>query len=182
MKKKKNKYLIILILILFNNFIQGQNKNHTQEKNTFILSKTVFNINGISLNNNFNLSIYIDKIGKPDKVIRGGQKIIDEFGFDDYELSFSKNRLVAGHGYLLNAYIFEKGISFNGIEVGNNREKIERTFNIETFNQKSISLISINDHHLQIELSESGIIIELIFSSPIWKNQCITTVKIYNDF
>ena len=141
--------------------------NSSSEPKEFLLKKTMFNINEISLIDTFNLETYIDKIGKPDKIEKGGQKIIDEFGFDDYDLSYSKNRLVAGHGYLLNAYIFEKGILFNGIEIGNNRFKIEQTFKIETMNEKSIRLVSSNDLVLRIELNEDGIITELYFTSMI---------------
>ena len=90
----------------------------------------------MSLINTFNLNTYINKLGKPDKLKKGGQEIIDKFGYDDYELIYSKNKLVAGHGQLLNASIFESGISFNGIEIGNGRKKIEKTFKIETLNEK----------------------------------------------
>ena len=181
--KIKNQLIIIILALVFFGCGQSKNKeNKIEQKNysekeiitnsslepkVFLLMETSFNINGISLIDTFNLETYIDKIGKPDKIERGGQKIIDEFGFDDYEFSYSKNRLVAGHGYLLNAYIFERGISFNGIEIGNNRIKIEQTFKIETMNEKSIQLISSNDQILRIELNENGIITELYFTSMI---------------
>ena len=160
-KKKENK-------IEQNNNTEIVNReNYSLEPQEFHLNETSFNINGISLIYRFNLEAYIEKIGKPDKIERGGQKIIDEFGYDDYSLFYSKNNLVAGHGQLLSAYIFEPGISFNGIEIGNDRDKVEKTFNINTMNENSIKIVSRNDHVLSVEFDENGKIFEMSFYSPI---------------
>ena len=109
--------------------------DHAQKKQldtiSFIL-ETEFTLKGIPTNAKFDLNKYIEVFGKPEKIQRGGPEIIKEFGCDDYMIKFSKIEIWAGHCYLSDAFIEEKDIDINGVEIGDKRTKIEKTFNIET--------------------------------------------------
>jgi hypothetical protein len=100
--------------------------------------ETQFTLNGIPTNGKFDYERYIELLGKPDEERRGGPEIIAEHGCDDFMLSFSKNEIWAGLCLLSDAFIEEKGIDINGLEIGDSREKVENTFGINTKNRGEV--------------------------------------------
>ncbi len=104
---------------------------------SFIL-KTEFTLKGMPTNDKFDYNKFVEKLGKPDKLWRGGPEIIAEFGCDDFMLTFSKNQIWAGHCYLSDAFIEEKGIDINGLEIGDKRKKVEKMFDIDTRGKEEV--------------------------------------------
>jgi hypothetical protein len=124
----------------------------------FLSTNLVFNINGISVLDTFELEKYMDVLGQPDSIKKGGPEIIEEFGHDDYDLWYGENWINAGHGYILTADIKKAGIPFNGIQVGDNRQKIENMFNIAAnSNKDTIKVINPNDDVLTFYLKNNFI-------------------------
>lgn len=125
-----------------------------------------YNINGISVLDAFELNTYINILGQPDSIIRGGQEIIDEFGHDDYDLWYGESLIIAQHGYILTANIQKAGISLNGIQVGNNQTKIENTFKIIHLKGDTIILRNKNDDVVTFYL-KNKIIQKIVFWRPL---------------
>lgn len=106
-------------------------------------------------------------LGQPDSIRRGGAEIIEEFGYDDYDLWYGKNCINVGHGYILSAEIKEAGISFNGIQVGNTQVKIETTFKIPHSDRDTIEIINNNDDVLNFYLKNKIITSFSFCSRPL---------------
>ena len=123
---KLNFTLLSLGILLFI-FSCDQKPNPIGTQPDFYKTDVSFLLNGISLNDTFNLDEYISVLGKPDSIKKGGIEIINEFGFDDYNLWYGKDWLSAGHGYLFNVKILDKKINLNGIYVGDDIQKINNT-------------------------------------------------------
>lgn len=147
------------------NDTSNSTKNEVSEKKReFFSTDLVYNINGISALDTFDLKKYIKVLGQPDSIRRGGAEIIEEFGYDDYDLWYGKNFINAGHGYILSAEIKEKGISFNGIQVGDKQVKIETTFKIPHSDRNTIEIINNNDDVLNFYLKN-----KIITSYSFWR-------------
>ncbi|MEY8022164.1 hypothetical protein AB8P51_15100 [Muriicola sp. SD30] len=134
-------FLLILFVFAFKGIAQSSTDHCSFESSVDTLSvivKTSFTLNEIPVNAEFDYDKYIEVFGRPDREWRGGPAIIEEFGCDDFRLYFSQNRIWAGHCYLSDAFVKEKGININGIEIGDHRKKVESTFNIDTRNKKEI--------------------------------------------
>ncbi|MBZ9627748.1 hypothetical protein LB450_06505 [Psychroflexus sp. CAK1W] len=157
---------IFLLLFIFSlsGFAQETSKKYSKSNDTInFFLKTEFKINGIPTNDKFDYDRYIEVLGKPDLEKRGGPEIIAEFGCDDFRLMFSENQIIAGLCYLSDAYITEKGININGLEIGDHRKKVESVFEIETKDKKEVwiwgnSLLIIyfdsNNHIYEMHLSQ----------------------------
>lgn len=131
MASSKDHLSLIVCTLLMVGCGQTEVNNNLHEKKSDVYSTDlVFNINGISVLDTFELTKYINVLGHPDSISKGGAQIIEEFGFDDYDLWYGENWIGAGHGYILTASINHAGISFNGIEVGDKQTKIETIFDI----------------------------------------------------
>lgn len=169
---RKKIYPIILILLAFS-CSQTSDKNviesiHSDSSSTsenqhgthargFYKTEINYTLNHISLTDTFNLNKYIEELGQPDVLTRGGKEIIEEFGHDDYNLWYGKNSLSAGHGYLLSAEIKATGISVNGIQVGDNQTKIETVYKIASIIKDTIEVTNDNDDVIIFYLKDKTI-------------------------
>jgi len=127
------------------------------QKSNFFSTDLIYNVNGMSALDTFDIKKYIRVLGQPDSIKRGGAAIIEEFGYDDYNLWYGKNWINAGHGHILTACIKETGISFNGIQVGDKQTKIETTFNIPHSEKDTIEVVNKNDDALTFYLDNKVI-------------------------
>jgi len=157
-----------------------QNSNHSEERNEIFVStknekpgkydafetEVVFNINGISTLDTFNLKKYIEVIGKPDSIKRGGDAIIKEFGHDDYQLWYNNSWISAGHGYLLAAEIKNPGILVNGIQVGDSQTQIDKVFKIPRSDSDTIKVRNQSDCILTFHLN-NNVIKSIYFWMPL---------------
>ena len=134
----------------------SENKQDTSIRD-FFETDINYTLNHISLTDTFNLNKYIEELGQPDSLKRGGKDIIEEFGHDDYNLWYGKNSLSAGHGYLLTAEIKTTGISINGIQVGDNKTKIETVYKIASIIKDTIEVTNDNDDVLTFYLKDKTI-------------------------
>lgn len=116
-----------------------------------------YTLNHVSLTDTFNLNKYIEELGQPDSLKRGGKEIIEEFGHDDYNLWYGKNSLSAGHGYLLAAEIKASGMSINGIQVGDNQTKIETVYKIVNIVKDTIEVTNDNDDVVTFYLKDKTV-------------------------
>ena len=162
-------FLFILLFILTFVGVAQETLNEnshikSQDSISFILD-TEFTIKGILTNSKFNYDKYIEVLGKPDKDLRGGSEVIAEFGCDDFMLTFSKNRIWAGGCYLSDAFIEEVGIDINGLEIGDTREKVEKTFEIDTKNKSEVWIRG--NSVLILYFDSSNRIKKMHFSQPI---------------
>lgn len=133
-------------------------ENHQADSTrAFYKTDISYTLNRISLTDTFNLNKYIEELGQPDSLKRGGKEIIEEFGHDDYNLWYGKNSLNAGHGYLLAAEIKTTGISINGIQVGDNKTKIETVYKIASIIKDTIEVTNDNDDVLTFYLKDKAI-------------------------
>lgn len=153
----------IISIALLASCSQSQ-KGKVETKVPVFSTDLTYNINGISVLDTFELDTYINVIGQPDSIMRGGPEIIEEFGHDDYELWYGKNQINAGHGYILTANIHKAGIWFNGIQVGDKQEKIENTFNISHLENDTIKMINKNDDVLTFYMNN-----KIIQSISFWR-------------
>ncbi len=128
-----------------NESIKSTKEDMHEQKHDFFSTDLEYNVNGISVLDTFELEKYIEVLGQPDSIKRGGTAIIEEFGHDDYDLWYGKNWINAGHGYILTAEIKDVGISFNRIQVGDHQVKIENTFTIPHSKSDTIKIINKND-------------------------------------
>jgi len=119
-------------------------------------------LNGIPTNSLFDYDRYVEVLGIPDREQRGGPEIIEEFGCDDYMLNYSQNKIWAGHCLLSDAFIKEKGIDINGLEIGDDRIKVEKTFLIDTKSKKEIWIWG--NSVLIIKFDSNDIIVDMRFS------------------
>lgn len=172
--------LCILLLLMFGcihsdtktKYNQKDTTNSTKDevsekKRDFFSTDLAYNVNGISALDTFDLKKYIKVLGQPDSIRRGGAEIIEEFGYDDYDLWYSKNCINAGHGYILSAEIKEAGISFNGIQVGDKQVEIETTFKIPHSDRDTIEIINNNDDVLTFYLNNKIIKSFSFWSRPL---------------
>lgn len=132
----------------------------------YYLTDSTFNVNGISLLDTFSLKRFIKKVGKPDSLYISGKDIIEEFGYNDYYLQYSKSFLFSSHGYLLNAEIYRKGISFNKIQIGDSVEQILKYLNISKPREDTVKILNKNDDILIIYFSKEKII-RIDFERPL---------------
>lgn len=150
--------LIILALLIVGCGQTGIHNEMSGKERDFYSTDLAFTINKISVLDTFKLATYIDVLGRPDSIIKGGPEIIEEFGFDDYDLWYGESSMSAGHGSILTANINNAGISVNGIEVGDKQTKIETTFSITLHSEKdTIKVINKNDDVLTFYLKNKTI-------------------------
>lgn len=155
--------LIGFIFLTSCNYVQ---KNKPETQVSVFYTDSVYNINGISVLDTFELDTYINVLGQPDSMRRGGAEIIEEFGHDDYDLWYDKNWISAGHGYILTADIQKVGIRFNGIQLGDSQLKIENTFNIPHSEIDTIKIINKNEDVLIFYMNDK-IIRRISFWRPL---------------
>ncbi len=153
----------IISIALLASCSQSQ-KGEVETKTLVFSTDTIYNINGISVLDTFELETYINVLGRPDSIIRGGTEIIEEFGYDDYELWYGENHISAGHGHILAADIQKAGIWFNGIQVGDKQEKLKKTFNILHLEGDTIKVINKNDDVLTFYMKH-----KIIQSISFWR-------------
>lgn len=165
--KTKNFIGILFIAIVIFSCGERKQSEDIKVKGDYLTTEKVVVINGISVLDSFNIDTYIEKIGEPDTVIRGGQEIIEEFGADDFDLIYNSNRLVAGHGYLLSAYIIEPGISVNNLDIGDSQKEIEETFDIPHIERDTIKIINSNDDILIFYMSAQKTIEQIEYQGSV---------------
>lgn len=158
------KIFLFLFIFSFSGFAQEPLKNESNDTINFFL-KIEFELNGIPTNDKFEYDRYIETLGKPDIEKMGGPEIIAEFGCDDFRLMFSENQIIAGLCYLSDAYITEKGIDINGLEIRDDREKVESIFKIETKDKKEVWIWG--NSLLIIYFDSNNHIIEMRFSQKV---------------
>jgi len=153
---KKLKSLSILFLILVNiscktdasksKIIHDENLNQKiKETNTkpFVIGVDIdsFFLNNFNLSNSFDENEMILALGKPDKL----EKNLDNFeetGFPDYYIYYGKNIIWASYGHVSDVFFKEKDMKLNDVKLGDNREEIEKKFNIKTQCKFYIQLVN----------------------------------------
>lgn len=129
----------------------------SESTRAFYKTEINYTLNHIPLEDTFNLQKFIEVLGQPDSIKRGGKAIIEEFGHDDYYLWYGKNSLSAGHGYLLPAEIKATGIEMNDIGVGDNQTKIETVYKITDITKDTIKVVNYNDDVVTFYLKDKRI-------------------------
>ncbi|MCB9019339.1 MAG: hypothetical protein H6546_03325 [Chitinophagales bacterium] len=167
MKRYRVYYLIVLLAISYGRaqvFGFEEDRNLAMDTVEFNIDMK-FYVHGISTDTLFDYDRYIMVLGVPDQEIRGGLEIRAEFGCDDFILDYSGNSIWAGHCYLSDVILNERGISINGLEVGDSRQMVENLFKIDTENS-SVVLIRW-DALLIIEFGDDDHIRRMCFSQRI---------------
>ncbi|MCO5723893.1 hypothetical protein [Robiginitalea marina] len=122
---------------------------------------------------------YLEALGVPDKGLRGGPGgILSGFGCEDFSLAYCKNEIWAGHCFLSEAYLRERGVNIFGLEVGDSREKVEKTFLIDTKKRKKIRVWGNSDAILNIHFDLNDRVVGMRFFQDVTLyRQCLTMPK-----
>ena len=124
-------------------------------------------LNGMFVLDTFHLDRCFQSIGRPDSVHRGGPKIIEEFGVDDFDIYTGKSIIYAGHGQILSFKIRDEKLKLNTIGVGSTREYFEKIMKLNFPDKDTIKCIGVGDGFYSFRFKKNKIIEIDYYGSPL---------------
>lgn len=126
-------------------------------------------INNFTISDTFVLVHGLKLIGEPDTTVFGGEKIIEEFGADDYFLAYGKSYIYAGHGYILAMRIIDRNLCISGCRIGDSRRKVKKRLKINFPDAEVVSFICFPDDGVFVfQFDDRGKLIEMeYYSAPL---------------
>lgn len=106
-------------------------------------------VKDFNLKDSFDLEAFIEKVGQPDKIERGGPEIIEEFGVDDFDLYYGESFVNAGHGRVLYVKIVDDRLKLNAINTNHDAMDFYNCFE-RRLNYHQDTNVLINDNGASI--------------------------------
>ncbi|WP_157359367.1 hypothetical protein [Wenyingzhuangia fucanilytica] len=180
MKKTKFIYTLSIFLILLfscksekkvnaesNNISKTEIKNIKKNKpKVFSINERTITLNNYSLSESFNVEKLIIQLGEPE-IIEQNSNNISETGYPDYYIKISENQIYSSYGETTEVYLKNDIFSILGLRIGNKREKVEKKFNIQTFNFMYIQLVNDIEESIFIKFNSENEIISLNYYQMI---------------
>ena len=145
-----------------------ENNVKKEEKKPFVIfinTEKIY-LNNFNITNRFDEEIMVQTLGSPDKLEKNIDNL-EETGFPDYFIDYGNNTIWASYGYISDVFIKSTNMKINDIKIGDNRNKIEKTFNIKTKLRKYIQLVNPSEESIFVKFDENNIITELNYSKLI---------------
>lgn len=102
-------------------------------------------LNGMFVLDTFFIERCYQSIAKPDSVLRGGPKIIAEFGVDDFDIYIGKSNINAGHGQILSFEIRDNNLKLFDVGVGSSRQQFEKMIGYNLPNKDTVNFLGVGD-------------------------------------